>query len=31
LTFVHTAEKVSDGDSGRSLMATIDRDRIPAE
>jgi hypothetical protein len=31
LTFDHAAEKVSDGDSGRSRVATIARQRIPAE
>ena len=31
LTFAHAAENVSDGDSGRSLVANTDRDRIPAE
>jgi hypothetical protein len=31
LTFAHAAEKVSDGDSGRLLVANTDRDRIPAE
>jgi hypothetical protein len=30
-TFAHAAEKVSDGGSGRSLVANTDRDRIPAE
>jgi hypothetical protein len=31
LTFDHAAEKVSDGDSGRSRVANIARQRIPAE
>jgi hypothetical protein len=31
LTFDHAAEKVSDGDSGRSRVVTIARQRIPAE
>jgi hypothetical protein len=31
LIFDHAAEKVSDGDSGRSRVATIARQRIPAE
>ena len=31
LTFDHAAEKASDGNSGRSRMATIDRHRIRAE
>ena len=31
LTFDHAAEKVSDRDSGRSQVATIARQRIPAE
>jgi hypothetical protein len=31
LTFDHAAEKVSDGDSGRSRVASIARQRIPAE
>jgi hypothetical protein len=29
LTFDHTAEKVSDGDSGRSRVATIARQNDP--
>jgi hypothetical protein len=31
LSFDHAAEKVSDRDSGRSRVATIARQRIPAE
>ncbi len=31
LTFAHTAEKVSDGDSSRLQVVSIDRERIPAE
>jgi len=31
LTFDHAAEKVSDRDSGRSRVANIARQRIPAE
>jgi len=31
LTFARAVEKVSDGDSGRSNVASIDRKKIPAE
>jgi hypothetical protein len=31
LTFDHAAEKASDSDNGRSQVATIDRQRTPAE
>ena len=31
LTFARAVERVSDGDSGRSNVASIDRKKIPAE
>jgi hypothetical protein len=31
LTFARAIEKVSDGDSGRSNVASIDREKFPAE
>jgi len=31
LTFARAVEKVSDGDSGRSHVTSIDREKIPAE
>jgi len=31
VTFVHAADKVGDGDSGRSHMPTDDRDKFGAE
>jgi len=31
LTFDHVTEKAIDGNSGRSKVASIDRERMPAE
>ena len=31
MTFARAVEKVSDGDCGRSNVASIDREKIPAE